>query len=325
MEALLLQLRGSSADVVGSGGTLADELEVLQSIYGAESIEPVSPWAPNSDIELAVTLPWEASDQTVKMHLVIPCGYPAGTTAPTLTLVNRSLLGVTIDHNTRATVDGMFGASSVLPWTEGESVLFQGIDTAIEVLRTWSSGIDQKAPVPHESERSLSQIPSPPPIRHIDTSTLVRSDSIMERKSEFLGHAVKLHHPDDVRENTHARFLTSLPTLWRPTSASSARRTRRSTRGYAGRLMACYIMVRKPADQDCDDDGEAAAGGRLAHLLELVVCLRTPTLTPECRQRSRSGYTLVWWCLARSRAFQAHQPRGTRRTGSRKNDLRLGQ
>lgn len=44
---------------------------------------------------------------------------------------------------------------------------------------------------------------------------------------------------------------------------------------------------------DCDDDGETAAGGRLAHLLTLLVCIYE--LMAGSGERLGGSDPMVWW------------------------------
>lgn len=85
---------------------------------------------------------------------------------------------------------------------------------------------------------------------------LVSAPALTERKSTFVGHAAYLAHPGQV-----APSLAHL--------VESDRRIARATHP----TMHAWVC-RTPdgiVHRDCDDDGETAAGGRLAHLLDILV------------------------------------------------------
>ena len=90
--------------------------------------------------------------------------------------------------------------------------------------------------------------------------------------------------------------------------------------GKATRTMG---VCRRLPSTDCDDDGETAAGGRLAHLLSMLVCMhawRQAHLADmmsrlECRKCPGRCHALVWRRAAGTRPVQANQSCGPGRVG----------
>lgn len=73
------------------------------------------------------------------------------------------------------------------------------------------------------------------------------------------------------------RYPTFLSTFSILTNESKELHTLLYMPGFVVHQMVSCIMVRiHHLQEDCDDNGEAAAGGRLAHLLFLLVCTLPP-------------------------------------------------
>lgn len=94
-----------------------------------------------------------------------------------------------------------------------------------------------------------------------------------------------------------------LETIYIRVSYAQISRTARDVKG------ALYV--------DNDDDGETAAGGRLAHLLQILVrsCwmqfaykLNVLTLLVGRRECIGGGYTILWRNPLGARSIQAHKP-----------------
>ena len=187
---------------------LAQELIALQSIYGENNIELKSTANVHEPITFQVQLECTdiAGDEHIKLQVQLPKGYPNCDEAPAMELVNRTVGPHHVDEPIRHDITSMFGPSGSMPWARGEPVLFQGIDAAYEKLRNW---VDERAHSAPYKPNPVSQAPSaagaalPPVQRQVDLQSLVHSDPIAERKSEFLGHAARITHPDDVRPQSN--------------------------------------------------------------------------------------------------------------------------
>lgn len=163
-------------------------------------------------------------------------------------------------------------------WHEGEVAIFEGIERAREecddFLNTKLTELDAKkavddhttqedlelarklqleedasealAATPRQVERQQAKLP--------EGCKLFTSEPIMDRKSVFIGHACRITSPSDVSQVVN--FLLSDRKIAKATHPA----------------MLAY-RVRGPGDvihQDNDDDGESAAGSRLAHLLQIL-------------------------------------------------------
>lgn len=209
MEALIanLQNRQQFADdeQASIANDLAQELIVLQSIYGNENVELKSSASVHEPVTFQVQLmcaDMKDNDIHIKLQVQLPEGYPICDEAPTMELVNRTVGIYQVDPSVRRDIAGMFGPTGATPWASGEPVLFQGIDTAYEKIRNWLEDKVRSAPPKSfqklDTPSAVSAAPKPVQ-RQVNFDSLVHSDIITERKSEFLGHAARITHPDDVR------------------------------------------------------------------------------------------------------------------------------
>lgn len=202
IEALQDTQRFPSEKQANNADELAHELIALQSIYGMEEVELKSGANVDEPTLFVVRLPWQKSgDIHVKLQVRLPKGYPNCDEAPTLELVNRTLGSFQIDDAIRDQLSHTFSPEGSAPWVKGEPVLFQGIDSASESLQDWWD--ERSKSVSHEDDeapRDAHQKPQTASSRQADLRSLVHSDTILERKSEFLGHAARISHPDEVSE-----------------------------------------------------------------------------------------------------------------------------
>ncbi len=156
-------------------------------------------------------------------------------------------------------------------WQPGEVVLFEGIEWVKEKVGDWwdEKEAERQSSAPGKSEStSTAQQPSittfsddtsqPPAQRQAApfTGTLFQTDPIIERKSEFIGYAAHLTSPDQVPS------ILSL--------ILSDKRVARATHPIINAWVCKSNDGNGVVHRDCDDDGETAAGGRLAHLLSIL-------------------------------------------------------
>jgi len=87
-----------------------------------------------------------------------------------------------------------------------------------------------------------------------DCPEIVTGDTLEDRKSVFQGHVAKVKSVEEVK--------TVLAKLMENRKIAHATHNM-----YAYRI---YCHQRNTWIQDCDDDGEDAAGGRMSHLLEIL-------------------------------------------------------
>lgn len=253
MNALVARLQDRTS-LVGEeqGGyaeALAQELIALESIYGSDHIELKSGINLHEPITFQAQLPCEdmGQDVCIKLQIQLPTGYPNCHEAPLIELVNRFLPPFHTDEAVRLAIQDTFSPHGAAPWIRGEPVLFQGIDAAYETVRSWWETRTRTIP----PKQSQHQAPPPAstiysPQRQIDLGSLVQSDLISERKSEFLGHAAHINHPDDVChiKLTRYRFLSFWLIFSIPINVSNVLHTPSFTPGYVAHRTACSIMVR---------------------------------------------------------------------------------
>lgn len=191
-------------------------------------------------------------------------------------------------------------------WQSGEVVLFEGCESVKERVEEWykeqkkreedrrkkdgragvgavvaSGGGSEASPaVASEDEEGTSRPagsrsqPSsssedPELLRLISSKRWTSTAPLLERKSTFIGHAIRIDRAEEV-----PLLLQSLLDLY-PRMEKATHPLMRAWVCTEGGEAAGggHEKGRKVVHRDCDDDGESAAGGRLAHLLEMLVSL----------------------------------------------------
>ncbi|KAF9423679.1 hypothetical protein HW555_001005 [Spodoptera exigua] len=137
----------------------------------------------------------------------------------------------------------------------GECVVFQWVEKIREVLQTIKPA---KREANRKKDRSKSK--SPPTLQPTQAENevpeIIHGEVIVDRKSIFQGHAAEVHSIEDV--NAVLARLKMNKKISNATHNMYAYRIERKTNKGASIL------------QDCDDDGEAHAGGRMLHLLQIL-------------------------------------------------------
>ncbi|GAA5996874.1 uncharacterized protein JCM10292_006054 [Rhodotorula paludigena] len=283
---------------------VADELQSLAAIYDnpepslslyrpprtSRSASPPPQWTPSSadPLRLVLSTTLTPPHESVPLHLLLslPKGYPSAE-PPLIQLQDRYLGASAVSddlfgevlrvymHDAEAGVTG-----SAVEWTGGVC-LFEGIELVREMCSRWvgehedelrrneaarkAAGEEQaraKAEVAEEAEegrrrddavrRRLQEerqarkadVPCPP---------IVSSQPIVDRQSVFVGHVAKVNSLDEVDAVIDA--LLSNNKIARATHNISAYQ---------------FTTASGTRHADNDDDGETAAGSRLAHLLTLL-------------------------------------------------------
>ncbi|WFD31634.1 hypothetical protein MSPP1_002673 [Malassezia sp. CBS 17886] len=253
---------------------VSQEIDAIQCIYADGDVqvsrEAPAAGSPTADGPLlaAVSVPIQQGEDAIFMRLkiVLDPGYPATDVPPQFVLLNRYIGQHRVDAPVHNFVGQLYtGDSDGAPtWSPHTPVLFEGIEAVLDYVSAWCEQRTAALPATesrqaHAATTSRSAVSAPPTALSPTgdaLATLAHSDAICERKSEFLGHAARIQHPDDV-----AALLAHL--------VSSDKRIQRATHP------VIHAWVCRTPDgvlhHDCDDDGETAAGGRLAHLLSLLV------------------------------------------------------
>lgn len=219
---------------------LADEIEAINSIYGDGSLVRVGE---DSDMYI-LSLP----EETVSLRLQFPPDYPA---------VPPSVVGTNSSGGKRGV-----GARDLEIFRHALGNIFEPglvcLFDAIEELKRLQeeAGLNRETSPEGEVAERESQTgahaggvddlgPEPP---------WVLSDPVTELKSVFIARAAAVTSPDQA-----AQYVQHL--------LASDKRVRTATHNITA------WRIRGPngtSFQDCDDDGETAAGGRLLHLMQLM-------------------------------------------------------
>ncbi|XP_075986020.1 protein IMPACT-A-like [Anticarsia gemmatalis] len=213
----------------------AEEVEALSSIYGSD-------WVTESEATRSYSITIEDNKNQVKLYVTMPEDYPAQSppkyelSAPWMDRKAKEQLHKELDE--------------VYLENIGETVVFQWVEKIREVLQAIKS--EEKKPEPKpEAVESLDLA-----LLDINCPEITHGEVIQDRKSSFQGHAAEVHCLDDV-----TAVLTKLKLNKKILNATHN--------------MYAYRIERKTAKgtsilQDCDDDGETHAGGRMLHLLQIL-------------------------------------------------------
>ena len=226
---------------------LRDEVEAINSIYGGGCLVPADEDSPSIYI---LQLP---GDEASSLKLGFPESYPA---------VPLEVLGVLHSSGGRKGAGAkdlaLFRKSVEGVFQEGLVCLFDAIE---EYSRRYEEVVQEEAePVqPQEDQDLPSRQSSPSP----DPTTLspppwTLSQPLTENKSTFLAHVAPVSSPAQARQ--YVRQLLA-----------SDRRIRSAAHNItAWRIRGDEAAAAGNSYQDCDDDGETAAGGRLLHLMQVM-------------------------------------------------------
>lgn len=219
---------------------LIDEVEAINSIYGDGSLVQAGE---DSDIYI-LSLP----DETVSLRLQFPSDYP---NVPPSVISTNSSGG---KRGVAARDLEMFRNALGNVYQPGQVCLFDSIEELKRLQE--EAGLDQEPPPDDtetesrgqaviESSIALDLGPEPP---------WILSDPVVEMKSAFIARCAAVTSPDQA-----AQYVQHL--------LASDKRVRSATHNITA------WRIRGPngtSFQDCDDDGETAAGGRLLHLMQLM-------------------------------------------------------
>lgn len=214
----------------------AEEVEALSSIYCDD-------WTTESEVSRSYCIRIEENKNEVKLYVTMPEDYPRS--APP----KYELSAPWMDRKAK---EQMYKAlDEVYLEYIGETVIFQWVEKIREILQRYK---------PQELEKKEAK---PPAIESLDMTLLdincpdiTHGEVIMDRKSSFQGHAAEVHSLEDVNA-----VLTKL---------KKNKKVQHATHN-----MYAYRIERKTSKgtsmlQDCDDDGETHAGGRMLHLLQIL-------------------------------------------------------
>ncbi|CAK5263725.1 unnamed protein product [Mycena citricolor] len=256
------------------GESVASEIEVLQSIYGDDAVQlwkPTTSTKPDSSMtryEVALSLPSPHDEISIRILVSLPATYPAES-PPQLQLLSRYVGAFGADATLFGEILRTFISSARgVEWSPGTVCVFDGLQNVLDRCEAWygehlsaeaagelsrSEAHPERPNIvqedPHVNDSSL-----PPPVQPLPQGMqMYVAEPIVDRKSSFVGRSFAISDPSQVPP-----ILAHL---------SSDRRIARAAHPV---INAWRCQVGNLLHQDNDDDGETAAGGRLAHLLHIL-------------------------------------------------------
>lgn len=201
-------------------------------------------------------------DIELKILVSLPPDYPTGS-PPQLQLLSRWIGSFAPDSDLFAAVLKTYISVNGVQWDEDTGIcVFDGLSKALEYCTAWYEGrlaSDQPTAVPQLAQHDASPDtlePIPVPQQSIELPEgiqIFEAEPIIDRRSSFVGRACGISDPAQV-----------------PLILSYLSADRRIARAAHPIINAWRCQVGNVLHQDNDDDGETAAGGRLAHLLQIM-------------------------------------------------------
>lgn len=241
-----------SADAVNAADAnvrQADEIASLQAIYDG-----------SLEVQLCIVTPLPASGSSscavevrvqvlgiITACFVLPHDYPASS-SPELTI---KIGGVCSFEAARSLAYLSTELETLLEQELGNEVLF----VAIETIRDKASGMKEE-PSETTCDAAIEMAPACSATASVFQSTLAiyHSTALVERKSTFIAHCCEVRSMDQVLE---FRCIVL-----------ADKRYGRATHNIFAYRFTCGVSG--VVHNDCDDDGESAAGARLAEMLRLM-------------------------------------------------------
>ncbi|EGW34543.1 uncharacterized protein SPAPADRAFT_59973 [Spathaspora passalidarum NRRL Y-27907] len=224
---------------------LKDEIEAIDAIY-PNSVTPLGPQIYTFKIP---------NHEYLAVQFTFPESYPEEI---------PQLLQVINDNRSRFT-DTAYLERNIIEilnrvFVPDQVVLFEFLTELQEFFDKYVEEHPEKEVVPNPSP-TLPPPPPPPkvitpekPIKQVDpTKDWAKSDPILDRNSTFIGYARKVDSLEQAQT-----YLNELIT---------DKKISRATHNISSWRIKTMDGVQY---QDCDDDGETAAGGRLLHLLQMM-------------------------------------------------------
>ncbi|XP_050554443.1 protein IMPACT-like [Spodoptera frugiperda] len=217
-----------------------EEVEALASIYGDD-------WFVESHKTRSYSIKIVEKEYEVTLYVTMPKDYPSQSPP------SYELSAPWMDRNDKAELHQAL--DEIYLENVGESVIFQWVEKIREVLQTIKPS---KREMNRKKSRSKSKSPTESMTSLVESACpeITHAEVIIDRKSIFQGHAAEVHSIDDVNA-----VLTKLKMNKKISNATHN--------------MFAYRIQKKTGKgttilQDCDDDGEAHAGGRMLHLLQIL-------------------------------------------------------
>ncbi|CAH0546202.1 unnamed protein product [Brassicogethes aeneus] len=208
----------------------SDEIEALKSIYDDQWVI--------EDIESTYSI---EIDKNIKLYITLSPDYPSEKPP------NYELLAPTLSAKQKDLVAEKF--QEIYNDNKGEPIIFQWIEQLKEIAVQKES--DESGSTKTDKLDILEEIES----LKISTKLMdiLHGPTVVDRKSVFQAHTCKVFSAQDVKD--FMGLLLENRSIAKATHNISAYRV---------------ILPNNSILQDCDDDGESHAGGRLMHLLQIL-------------------------------------------------------
>ena len=250
---------------------LENEVEAINSIYGDQSLIPAS----DGDVYI-LRLP----QHDTSLRLQFPSDYPA---APPAVLGTES----TGEHTRKgdaAHIVNIFRDVLGRQFQSGEVCLF-------DVIEEVNSTVPSTETEEESGHATIYDAASPEPMKHndhnlVDTQEVpwILSDVVVELKSVFIARSATVSSPEQAK-------------LYLQLLLDSDKKVRSATHNITAWRIQGENGV---AYQDCDDDGETAAGGRVLHLMQLMDIWNVMVVVTRCtlleHGPSLPSGSRVLWC-----------------------------
>ncbi|XP_046991004.1 protein IMPACT-like isoform X1 [Schistocerca americana] len=216
----------------------ADEIEALASIYGDD-------WKVEDEVNRSYSISLKECGQEITLYFILPPEYPSTAppkyqlSAPGLKPEEKNLIISALDELSIL----QCGQTVIYEWVEKVRELVQDflpLDKGTEDFGIDSAAFSSVTCEQQEYEFELPQI--------------IHGETITDRKSVFQGHAAPVFYAEQVK--------AILQKLYENKKIANATHNM-----YAYRI---FKDDTKSFLQDCEDDGETHAGGRLLHLLQIL-------------------------------------------------------
>ena len=227
---------------------LQNEIEAINSIYGDPTIRSISVSAAATDYTLAVP------GQDVTLRLFIPDHYPD------IPLRITSVEGVGSSSRKGFGSHVLTVAQSVLAkiFTPGQVCLFDLLQELEQILDGESSVHEGQSEDRHKSEER--QKPSVGEYNNASEEVVpswTLSTAVTDKKSVFVARASTVKSTAQVQSAVEHLLATD-------------KRASKATHNISAYRIRTVVNGHQVVYQDCDDDGEDAAGGRLLKLLQMM-------------------------------------------------------
>lgn len=219
------------------------ELDVLDSIYGKDFVRSVSNHC------------YEIQFSHVRMVLHLPADYPS-CSPPILELHDSSLSCLSSTEALGKELFSMF--------TPGDVVLFDWIENIKDMCDQAASRdteeeeevVGASSALPSTEDQAKVELDELKEAMELVSSRIITGEAFLERKSTFQAHIAQITSPIEAKAMVEVLLQSS-----------------NKIRSASHNMMAYRIEIKDGIfAQDFDDDGEAAAGSRLLHLLQIADC-----------------------------------------------------